>query len=211
MKMASFDTEHVSCWPYARGYYHRSFVLDLWYLIEQTGDWASFLWDAELNAEGTPVSTFADPLAWMNYFYSLEDPKWWLIHQSRSTGEICGLSWFDCVHLNHAYVNIYVMPKYRGSIHTREIAYLTLEYAFYVKGWEYVLAMTPWAVVRNLAIRCGFEVVNRVPPFFTHLGKPLPIYLLSCPKARWEVGDMTNILGKRENTWDHYSAVAEVN
>lgn len=173
--------EHVTLWPYVRGHYPRSFLFDVWALIEKAGDWGRFFWDT--TGLDTPVPTKGDIVDWVTFVETPVDQKAILVVQAVQGGEICGLVWFNRIQSDCAFGSIWMRPEYRGLAHSREAINVGLEYAFYLRGWKEVFAMTPFPLARNLVKRCGFKDVALLPNVYRIGGEPTKVHVLGIKEA----------------------------
>ena len=178
MEPYNLESEHLQCYPYARGYYNRRDLLHgIWAAIENAGDWDKILWDR--TQTDTPISTHGDLVDWVNFVHSGHDPKVLLIFQDKASGELAGIVWFHRIEHGEAAACIWVVPKFRRSVYPREMVDVGRQYAFYAMGWTKVWAMTPWSNARNLSKRCGFKDVITLPKMYRVNGEPGDVYILA--------------------------------
>ncbi len=168
----------ITAFPYLRGHYHRDILHDIWCLIELDKDWQTLFW--QRRYEETPVPLIGDLVDWIQFVEHPVDRKSFLIMLTNDTREIAGLVWFYNMSDLMAHGSIWMAKKFRGK-HTREAIALGLEYAFKGRNWQSVWAGTPYAIARNLLIRCGFQLRNIVDELYGR-----PVYLLSCKESDYD-------------------------
>jgi RimJ/RimL family protein N-acetyltransferase len=127
----------------------------LWSAIENAGDWDRLFWDAPRGERK------GDLFHWCHYLSNDQNPTVLLMFTDKD-GALAGLTWFNSYNEleKSANIHVWIEPAHRGPM-TREMGEMATEYAFEVLKLKKVVGISPYYVVRNMGVKCGYKEVER--------------------------------------------------
>lgn len=153
-----YEGEYVRLVPLVRGMNDERGVLGfvIWSAIEQAGDWERIFWDTPADHRK------GDLFDWMAYLAQVENPPTLVMFENRETNALAGVIWFNTFDPKDgsAHIHIWTDPAHRG-FPTREMALMATDYAFMVLKLKRLIGISPYPVIRNLGLRCGFKETER--------------------------------------------------
>jgi len=174
----------LSILPYARGYFPRHTLYEIWQAIECEKVSDRIFWDPSLDSSPAPVSMAGDLTAFVTAMNKPTSEI--LIGYENATATLAGLFWFSELQPTHqAIANIWVSRAFHGS-GSREFSTLCLDYGFAVWNFRQVWVTTPWPEAKRLAMDMGFEVVGMLEDYVRHGNEFRALHFLRLTKENWE-------------------------
>ena len=149
-----YEGEHVRLVPLVRGMNDERGVIAfvIWNAIEQAGDWERIFWDSPADPKKGDLFFFLEAMA----------NSAAVMFEERQTNALAGLIWFNTFDPKDgsAHIHIWTDPVHRGAP-TREMALIATDYAFIVLKLKRLIGISPYPVIRNLGLRCGYKEKDR--------------------------------------------------
>lgn len=147
--------EHVTMVPLVRGDNDERGTLAyvIWLAIEQAGDWDKIFWEIE------PQPGKGDLFHWCRY---LTDANTVLTMFFDDNNALAGIIWFNTYNEaeQSAHIHVWVEPGHRGPA-TREMGLMATYYAHKVLKLKKIIGISPYWVIRNFGLKCGYKEVER--------------------------------------------------
>ena len=165
--------EFVTVLPYARGYFARDLLYQVWYYMEKED--AIKLVFSELPHTKEPIPSGGD---FVHFLGHVNQPNV-IPLVIEANNEIAGFMWFQIgVPGYRAEGSEWFRRKYWGYP-AREGVRLCLDYMFHsAVGVKHIWGRTPWETAMKSCLSLGFELVCVLPDFFLVRGKPKDCYLV---------------------------------
>ena len=170
----------VKMWPWARGFYKRDMLYDLWQIMEAEGMTDTIFYSATIKAD-VPVSTHMDLIEFVNYFGT--SGRLLLIPQHIESGEIIGFSWYENTLLGeYGQGNMFYRKKFWGDA-ALEASQLALRYGFEVFRFKKVWGHSPWLASVKHRAKLGFKEQAAIPEaVIDRQGKSRTLYVGVCTR-----------------------------
>jgi hypothetical protein len=150
--------EHVRLVPIVRGDNDERGLLGfvIWSAIEQAGDWERIFWDTP------PDHRKGDLFDWMSYLSNPDNPATVIMFEHAQTHALAGVIWFNSYNQEDGSVHLHIWtdPAHRGAP-TREMGLMATDYAFNVLKVKRIIGVSPYPIIRNFGLRCGYKETER--------------------------------------------------
>lgn len=149
--------KYVRLVPLVRGENDERGVLAyvLWTAIEQAGDWDKLFWDIPRERRK------GDLFHWCYYLANDANPTS-MVMFTNLEGALAGIIWWNSYKEadGSAQIHVWIDPAHRGPA-TREMGLMATEYAREVLKLKKVIGISPYPIVRNMGLKCGYKETER--------------------------------------------------